>query len=52
MPIVINKQISLKDLHDKHERMHGRGFEAPCYMKPIPPKKKTKPSKPNKSKLK
>jgi hypothetical protein len=49
MPIIIGKEISQKQLHDKHEQMHGKGFEAPCYIMPI---KKPKPPTPVKSKLK
>jgi len=49
MPIIIGKGISQQQLHDKHEQMHGKGFEAPCYIIPI---KKPKPQTPKKTKLK
>ena len=35
MPIIIGKGISKQQLHDKHESMHGKGFEAPCYTPPV-----------------
>jgi hypothetical protein len=49
MPIIIGKGITQQQLHDKHEQMHGKGYEAPCYITPI---KKLKPPTPVKAKLK
>lgn len=39
MPKIINKPLTKKKENEKYERLKGKGFESPCYLKPIPNKK-------------